>query len=159
MVPLAPDLFSIQGLRNLGPTLKKWRGEWQKRLVENPAPELALPSAAMVPIGYVVVQFGIRDSRPVAAYDKWARRIPATYSEKVVGNAPVSVTTESDPNCLGLLKHYRSLMPMAMEAHKPIFKLRPADGAIGAHSQGVRDCERDFNLLAKRILEALGLSD
>ncbi|WP_009960431.1 ParA family protein [Verrucomicrobium spinosum] len=159
VVPLAPDLFSIQGLRNLGPTLKKWRGEWQKRLVENPAPELALPSAAMVPIGYVVVQFGIRDSRPVAAYDKWARRIPATYSEKVVGNAPVSVTTESDPNCLGLLKHYRSLMPMAMEAHKPIFKLRPADGAIGAHSQGVRDCERDFNLLAKRILEALGLSD
>lgn len=28
VVPLAPDLFSLQGLRNLGPTLRNWREEW-----------------------------------------------------------------------------------------------------------------------------------
>jgi hypothetical protein len=27
VVPLAPDLFSLQGLRNLGPTLRDWRSE------------------------------------------------------------------------------------------------------------------------------------
>jgi len=26
IVPWAPDLFSLQGLRNLGPTLRRWRG-------------------------------------------------------------------------------------------------------------------------------------
>ena len=36
VVPLAPDLFSIQGLRNLGPTLLDWRSEWGDRLDRAP---------------------------------------------------------------------------------------------------------------------------
>ena len=31
VVPLAADLFSRQGLRNLGPTLRRWRKDWRKR--------------------------------------------------------------------------------------------------------------------------------
>lgn len=110
----------------------------------------------MKPIGYVVLQFGIRDSRPVRAYEKWARRIPVTFREKVLGQSSDGPdSTEGDPNCLGLLKHYRSLMPMAMEARKPIFQLKPADGAIGAHTYSVQDCAKDFRQLAIRILEAV----
>lgn len=42
IVPLSPDLFSLQGLRNLGPTLRRWREEWWERLDKKPdgAPEL-----------------------------------------------------------------------------------------------------------------------
>jgi chromosome partitioning protein len=156
VIPVAPDLFSIQGLRNLGPTLKKWRTEWNKRLAENPASDLSLPSATMTPLGYVVLQFGIRDSRPVAAYDQWAKRIPATFREKVLElPADGAASPESDPNCLGLLKHYRSLMPMAMEARKPIFHLKSADGAIGAHTYAVKSCEDEFKELADRIATGL----
>lgn len=43
---------------------------------------------------------------------------------------------------------------MAMEARKPIFKLKPADGAIGSHTYGVKDCEDDFRNLANNILGA-----
>lgn len=158
VIPVAPDLFSIQGLRNLGPTLKNWRREWKKRLDENPAPDLPLPAATMEPLGYVVLQFGIRDSRPVAAYEKWARRIPSTFAEKVLDQPPnPERAAKNDRNCLGLLKHYRSLMPMAMEARKPIFRLKPSDGAIGAHTYSVKDCEKDFRELASRILERLTL--
>lgn len=158
VIPVAPDLFSIQGLRNLGPTLKNWRREWGKRLDENPAPDLPLPAAAMKPLGYVVLQFGIRDSRPVSAYEKWARRIPATFAEKVLETPATSVSADSG-NCLGQLKHYRSLVPMAMEARKPIFRLKPSDGAIGAHTYSVKECERDFRELASRILERLNPAD
>jgi hypothetical protein len=55
------------------------------------------------------------------------------------------------------LKHYRSLMPLAMEAHKPMFHLKPADGAIGAHGEAVRDCKADFLALAKKVGAAAGL--
>lgn len=159
VIPVAPDLFSIQGLRNLGPTLENWRRDWGIRLEQSPTPDLPLPEARMQPLGYVVLQFGIRDSRPVRAYEKWAHRIPATFREKVLGLAPDNAPfTDADPNCLGLLKHYRSLMPMAMEARKPIFKLKPSDGAIGAHTYSVKDCEKDFRELADRILEALQVS-
>lgn len=156
VIPVAPDLFSIQGLRNLGPTLMNWRRDWNVRLALNPASDLLLPAAIMDPLGYVVLQFGIRDSRPVSAYEKWARRIPSTYAEKVLGKPPASSgAAQVDGNCLGLLKHYRSLMPMAMEARKPIFRLKPSDGAIGAHTYSVKDCEKDFRELATSILERL----
>lgn len=38
---------------------------------------------------------------------------------------------------MGSLKHYHRLLPMCMEARKPIFLLKPVDGAIGAHYHSV----------------------
>ncbi len=62
---------------------------------------------------------------------------------------------EMDDNCLALLKHYYSLVPMAMEVKKPIFQLKPADGAIGAHYQAVSSAYADFKCLTEKILERI----
>jgi chromosome partitioning protein len=152
VIPLAPDLFSLQGLRNLGPTLRRWRAEWEDRKQRNPDPDLLLPSGKMVPAGYVILQHAIRLDRPVQAYGLWMERIPAEYREAVLGLPAEEVSVDqTDPHCLAVLKHYRSLMPMAQEARKPIFFLKPADGAIGAHAAAVQDCYRDFLQLARNI--------
>jgi hypothetical protein len=84
-------------------------------------------------------------------------RIPNEYRQSVANEpSDFNVRVEDDPYCLAALKHYRSLMPLAMEARKPMFRLKPADGAIGAHAQAVRDCYTDFYALAVRILAAIG---
>ena len=152
VVPLAPDLYSIQGLRNLGPTLCRWRQEWSERAQRNPLTDLDLPGGEMMPIGYVVMQHAVRLNRPVKAYERWMDRIPGAYSDFVVGDtAPSSPAMEDDPHCLATLKHFRSLMPLAQEARKPMFALRPADGAIGGHSHAVQGCHREFRSLAREI--------
>lgn len=56
---------------------------------------------------------------------------------------------DNDPECVATLKDYRCLMPMAQEARKPIFRLKPADGAIGCHVQALQDCYRDFRALTR----------
>lgn len=86
VVPLAPDLFSLQGLRNLGPSVNKWRTDWQNRLARNPEPSLVLPPGEMRPAGYVVLQHAVRLDRPVQAYAKWMRRIPQEYARSVLGD-------------------------------------------------------------------------
>jgi hypothetical protein len=48
-------------------------------------------------------------------------------------------------------------MPMAQESRKPIFHLKPADGAIGAHISAVKDVYKDFKQLAKKIASKTGL--
>lgn len=85
-------------------------------------------------------------------------RIPAEYRRSVLqtGESGTNQVLE-DTNCLALLKHYRSLVPLAMEARKPMFFLRPADGAIGSHVDAVKDCYKDFEGLARRILERCGV--
>jgi cellulose biosynthesis protein BcsQ len=157
-VPMAPDLFSLQGLRNLGPTLRNWREEWKERLNKNPERTLLLPQSGMQPAGYVIQQHAaMRMDRPVKSYGRWMARIPAEYRKAVLDKATKNTpTAEADSHCLALLKHYRSLMPMAMEARKPMFFLKPADGAIGAHTQAVLDCYRDFKALAEKIAERCG---
>ena len=152
VVPLAPDLYSIQGLRNLGPTLRRWRQEWSERVRRNPVNGLDVPGGEMMPIGYVVMQHAVRLNRPVKAYERWMDRIPGAYSNFVLGESvPHSRFIDDDSHCLATLKHFRSLMPLAQEARKPMFALRPADGAIGGHANAVRDCYRDFRTLAREI--------
>lgn len=154
IVPLAPDLFSLQGLRNLGPTLRRWREEWSDRLGRNPNRELRLPPAAMHPAGYIILQHAVRLDRPVRAYERWMRRIPGQYREAVLDQKPTGdLRVDNDSHCLATLKHYRSLMPLAMEARKPMFSLKPADGAIGSHMAAAQDCYRDFCALARKIAE------
>lgn len=160
VVPLSPDLFSLQGLRNLGPTLRRWRAEWKERIPKNPADDLRIPAGSMEPVGYVVQQHSVRLDRPVKAYDKWIARIPEVYRESVLNEKLESPppAVRDDPHCLALLKHYRSLMPLAQEARKPMFHLSPADGAIGAHGQAVQEVYRDFRRLAMMIAEKTGVA-
>ena len=159
-IPLAPDLFSLQGLRNLGPTLRDWREEWGDRLERNPNPDLKLPVVTMQPVGYVIQQHATRLDRPVKSYWRWMNRIPTEYRQSVLAEPVEENVPEvgSDPHCLSLLKHYRSLMPMAMEVRKPMFFLKPADGAIGAHVAAVQGCYQDFKLLAVKIIERIGMN-
>jgi hypothetical protein len=106
----------------------------------------------MEPIGYVVSQHGVVESRPVISYQRWVKRIPSVYRESVLGEEENNVPEpEKDPYALAMLKHYRSLMPMAMNVHKPMFALKSADGAIGAHVEAVHACYDDFLKLAKQI--------
>lgn len=159
VVPLGPDLFSLQGLHNLGPTLRVWRKGWSERLTKNPGKDLVLPKGNMEPIGYIVMQHSVRRDRPVKSYEKWINRIPGTYREFVVNSMvkePPKVA--DDPNCFALMKHYRSLVPMAQESRKPVFHLKPADGALGAHMNAVQDAYRDFESLAKKIAIKTGLN-
>ncbi len=156
VIPLGADLYSLQGLKNLGPTLRSWRSLWRKRLENWKNPSFLLPQGSMEPLGYIVQQHGVRLSRPVKAYDRWVRRMPDVYAESVLEKTGSSLVPSSDPNCLATVKHYRSLMPMAQESRKPIFRLTSADGAIGAHSQSVSDAYGDFEQLANTILDRMG---
>ncbi|MFZ4803870.1 MAG: ParA family protein [Synechococcus lacustris] len=155
VIPLVPDLYSIQGLKNLGPTLKAWREEWGERLERNPVPTLSMPQGKMTPVGYVVLQHAARLDRPVKAYQRWLDRVPSVYRRSVLAETPskgsMEATPDNDPNCLAQLKHYRSLMPLAQEARKPMFLLTPADGALGGHFQAAQDCRKEFRALATTL--------
>lgn len=158
VVPLGPDLFSLQGMRNLGPALIRWRWEWTERTERNPARNLPLPSGGIVPIGHVVLRHTIRLDRPVQAFEKWIARIPGVYAQSVLEKTPSrTATIDSDINCIAKLKDYRSLMPLAQEARKPMFYLKPADGALGAHTYAVQDAYDDFLAVARTIAKRTNL--
>jgi chromosome partitioning protein len=159
VIPMAADLFSLQGLRNLGPTLRSWRHGWEERKKHRmrtlPKFDLPMPSGEMNPVGYVVMQPSVRENYPVAAHRRWIERIPRVYYKEVL---ELEEVPNPDLMALATLKNYRSLSPMAKEARKPMFALKPADGAIGGHAAAVQANYRAFRDLAERIATACDFS-
>ncbi len=155
VTPLAPDLFSAQGLKNLGPTLIDWRAGWRERLARCPDPSLMLPLGGLAPLGYVVMQAGMRLSRPVAAYGRWVARMPGVFHRQLLQDDGDDLSVNNDPYCLGVMRNYQSLMPLAQDAKKPMFLLKPGDGAMGAHQGAVARCYDEFERLANTITDKL----
>lgn len=155
VIPVASDLFSLQGIKNIGTTLETWKQQWDNRLEQRPDKvKFSIPVGNIKPAGYIVMQYSAKESRPVQAYLHWANRIPQVFGKYVSGEIPsTECTVENDPYCIALLKHYRSLAPMSMEVHKPIFLLKPADGAIGAHLYAVKKSYEEFRTLVAAIIE------
>ena len=157
VVPLAADLFSRQGLRNLGPTLRRWRADWRLRLENWDAPGFDLPPGTMWPIGYLIQQHGVRLSRPVQAYDRWVKQMPAEYARYVLDQEPPAggLDPDEDEHRIATVKHYRSLIPLGQDARKPIFALATADGALGSHAVAARDAHGDFRTLVEEIMSRM----
>ncbi len=159
VIPMGADMFSLQGLSNLGETVTKWRADWNRITNDGGRKEsFALPSASMTPIGYIVLQHAVRLDRPVKTYEKWLKRIPGQYRTSFLDTTlaldPLN-PDGLDEHCLATLRHYRSLMPMAHEARKPVFDLRPGDGAIGGHGKLAAQAYLEFEELCTAILKRI----
>ncbi|OUL37568.1 chromosome partitioning protein [Nostoc sp. T09] len=154
VIPLLLDISPLYGLRNLAQTLTRWREGWKTILANNITDAEPLPAGIIQPIGYVVCQLPMRLDRPAKAYHLLMSEIPKVYREAMLNDREdENISLQDDPNCLALLKSYQSLMSMAQEAHKPMFHLKPADGAIGAHTRAVKNVYEDFEKLARKIAE------
>ena len=158
IMPIAPDLFSMQGLRNVGPTLREWRKDWtttRERHLDGRT-QAQWPKHDFLPIGYIVQQHIARADRPVTAYKNWLGRIPKEYHDAILDEkcgAPERF--EEDPECLGLLRHFASLAPFAQSARKPMFELKQADGVGGGQLQAVAKCRTEFKALSEKLIARL----
>jgi hypothetical protein len=108
----------------------------------------------MEPAGYVVLQRAvIRDW-----HIRLTEELSKLYHREVLGEPDGTFIRDPDPHRLATLKQYRGLMTLAQATRKPIFLLKPADGALGSQAEAVADCYRDFKELALRIASVCGIT-
>lgn len=157
LLPLAPDRFAIEGLRTLGPTLDRWRQGWAERRACHP--DVDAPQGWLNLLGYFVIQPPVRLDRPFAHPERWFGRIPEAYLQAAGGGAASPLPPEADPACMGIMRQAPGLMALALEAQKPMFLLRPADGALGALMNAVAQSREDFRRLAEALQNRLNAAE
>lgn len=157
VIPLAPDPFAIHGLRVLGPALASWGGAVEGSTAQAPGRGLGRRAGTMAPLGYVVMQAAMRLHRPARDYERWLGRASSEYHRSVLGDPLPAPAIDQDRWCLGTMRHYHALALLARDAGKPMFHLRPADGATGSHMAVVLRCREEFEALARTLLERTGL--
>lgn len=145
---------------------EEWTKEWHQ-FAESSAPEPApQPPVLAEPIGYVMQSASLgRPHRPMPMAHLLARW-PRLYRSWVLGEVtlldsppppPENAPPPDDPYRLGVLRYLGSLLPLAQEARKPVFDLKPADGALGSLSAAAVDSFREHRELALRIAERCGI--
>ncbi len=154
LIPLAADLFGLQGLRNLGPMIRRWRESWEANVLPKLSGlDLDAPRGRMESMGYLVLRQAAGLARRGKAFDRWLTQIPEEFVRAVLGEEHEVDAAAADPHCLATLRNYRSLMPLAQDARKPMFDLRAADGALGSTARLVQICHKEFHDLAVAVLD------
>ncbi|HET9625518.1 MAG TPA: AAA family ATPase [Kofleriaceae bacterium] len=139
---VAPDLLSIHELIAWLPRIEEWRADWADMRATHEVARQG-PEALATSAGYIVREQPVRVGR--SSLD-WSTTIATAY-------AHASRRAEDEVDHLGTLKWYGSVLPMAEEARKPLFHLKPADGALGAHAKVVREFRNNFERIAQRIAD------
>ncbi len=158
VVPVAPDLFSLQGLRSSGPSLRAWRDEWVALAERLRGRHPDLPVHAMSVLGYVIPRHVARSDRPLEGHRDWIQKIPTAFHEHVIGRpAERETVVQDDVACLARLEHFSSLVPIAQLSRKPLFDLRASEGIGGGQLQSVARARTEFADLSRKIAVGLGL--
>lgn len=113
---------------------------------------LGLPMAKI--LGYLVPQplnrvFGSND-----LYAACQAKMPAVFrSSFELPESEAILDPHKDPWCLGHLARPAALYELGVEVGKPVFHLRPADGASETLMQAVFDAERLYDALVETICQ------
>lgn len=150
ILTIARDYASFKLLPALRETLDRWRREWLATMepaAASPAVTMRFPTA-----GYVVLGRGharLLSGDTLRMYRQAEQLPPEKAWDAVMHDGPA--------NCLGVVKDYPALIELAREAGKPLFALKAADGAMGAHAQLVVEAYRNFREIAEAIARRCGL--
>lgn len=151
VISVVPDLIAWTGLKIMGPMLREWARSYEPSIVRREGGEDRANHFPR-PIGYVVMPRQEDVFRHPFAEQVWVDRFPSAFREFILNDAsPPSETSQADPFCLGRPKLLRALLPLALRARKPVFCLKPADGAIGAYGEAVGMAHRELKQLAAAI--------
>ncbi|MBD8079631.1 ParA family protein [Cellulosimicrobium arenosum] len=160
ITPMSLDIFSLKAIENIAKSLKGWRSKYEKGLedISHPAEELEVadPTWDLAFAGYVTQQYTFkRDSggnaRPVKAYERIMRRVPATVGQNLL---PEGALVE--PLDLGSIPTLHSLVPLGQTSRKPIFALEGRDGVVGAHFTKVREFRATIRGITHRLMDNVG---
>jgi chromosome partitioning protein len=161
VVPLAPDLFSLNALKSVGRSTTLWIREWQAirgafERRNQPMPFIT-PIGRPVPLGYVSQQFATYRQAPAEAYRRWLRQIPDAYRNDIAEQfESIGIDVPAPPDILGEVRNLSSLVPMAQSANRAVFELTGTE-ARGSQYTKARDTVEIFGGIAEEILRRLGV--
>ena len=168
VTPMAIDIFSLIGLRNISEWLDEWTTKYErgiKNIIESPhskyLSQFPISTSLQIKSGFIgyttqtyisKIKKGV--SRPVAAFEKIYRDFNEnfdTYLGKFTKN-----NIEKESLVLGEIPNMYSLAPLSQSNSSPIRGLTSADGIFGAHYSQVEKYKNIFDSIAEKIISNTG---
>lgn len=130
ITPLMPDIFSVQGIENLGITLANWKEDW-KNSAKLMAKTRDIPSNRVLDwealfIWYIVNSYNQYGQQPIKSHRERMERIPQLVKENLSEkHSKNGLVEQSRRNSLMEIKDYGELPTDGQRENKAIFELIP----------------------------------
>lgn len=160
MTPLSSDIFSLMAISNIGKSIKMWN---KKFLTGYQQADVKVKNqfGEIKPIkylGYVVQQYTSKtiagEKRPVKAYENILEKVPSRIESDLAhvinGEAEIEYNLGSIPN-------FNSIIPLSQSAHKPVIRLKSADGVVGAHFSKIKEFEDVLDQITRNVLKNVNI--
>ncbi|MDO4251499.1 MAG: AAA family ATPase [Moraxella sp.] len=142
ILPTNPDPFSIMAIETLSLVLPRW-GAWKNSSVETFS-DSAYPLRNGFPkfLGVLIQRFNIRNGKAARPYQDNINEIKEVVKEKLIPKLQsADMLAESlllGDYCLGEIPDFGGLLPKAIDAGVPVYKLEKSDiGYTGAALKGM----------------------
>jgi cellulose biosynthesis protein BcsQ len=131
LVPCAPDLFSLYGVRNIGNSLQRWAHEFKTLYtLISPSRRGSLPETMVRFLGYTIYnakrRAGASEWDMAGAHFDYARQIPATIAEHLPSELSAGISEASLRLPIGEMSvmHSHNTFPShAQKYHSPMWEL------------------------------------
>lgn len=161
VVPATPDVFSVQGIENLGTVFSRWKETWRDTAKAMAKGNDKIPSAHVLSgeglfAGYIINAYR-QYTQPIKIHRDWMGKIKEKVSEflsqKHCKNGLVAQTVEQ----LGNIKNYGKIASLAQDKVCAMFELQESD--LNKKDEGTIDnwnmSKKEFDLLSENILQVL----
>jgi cellulose biosynthesis protein BcsQ len=160
IVPLNPDSYSLQGIKNLGPVFENWKKLWNNTAkavaVSGNTPSNHLLRGDALFIGYIINDFTVYNKKIVKKQKDWKEYIPGEVkkflSEKHGRNGLVEKSWKIP---LGELQNYSQLTAVSMDNHLAIqeFDQEIVSNFPPGTNELYEKAVKEIDSLAENILE------
>ncbi|MBU1089388.1 ParA family protein [Patescibacteria group bacterium] len=161
VVPATPDVFSVQGIENLGKVFSSWKETWRDTGKSTARRDEKISSSHVLSgeglfAGYIINSYR-QYTQPIKIHRDWMEKIKEKVkvflSEKHCRNGLVTQTVEQ----LGNIKNYGKIASVAQDKVCAMFDLQESD--LPKRDEGtisnLKMSKKEFDILSENILEVL----
>lgn len=174
LIPCAPDLFSLYGVRNIGNSLTRWQGELRtlySLIAPNRRPHLPVEFVRF--LGYTIYNAKLRSGSSkwdmAIAHYNYAKQIPDVITEHIPAELSEGIAKKLLKQPIGdmAVMHTHNTYPAhAQKYHLPMWRLPEQQGleqddvaTIRPNAQRYRDTKNAYQTFAKAVVERLNSAE
>lgn len=172
IIPCAPDLFSVYGIRNIGDAMRTWRKQFESIFhFISDEKRSNFPSSFVKFMGYTLYNAKryskFNDSLNLAkAHQNYAIQIPTTIHGAIAKNNMIPMETVADKSIgdNAIIHSHNTFPSMSQKYHMPMWKLpdsgvlEPADrSTIGGNQHAFRETKIAYHKFAGDFLSRVAL--
>lgn len=174
IVPAAPDLFSLYGIRNLGHALSKWKSEFDViYTLISPEKRVLFPERFVTFLGYTIYNAKKRSDRKnkwnlAKAHFNYAEQIPGIVRQYLPEAIRLHLTDSQVDSPIGgasVMHTHNTLPAMAQKYNSPMWKIPDASldvddiASIRPNSENYKNTFNSYKSFCVDLLDRINLLD